>query len=176
MRRNVIPTRRKYTRKMKIKNSYSDHIQAVDEWLEKNVRVYATPSCITICQIQLDSDTLEGKALLLLGDSTPGEELPLSLGDNGWLTFASPQFHSPLGAPATYSAIKLSGKTHQAVTKTVQGLLPRLLPYGINPKTKTWVTLATPLQERINDLAEFNAAFDQITHPEFERVQSVTPE
>ena len=92
MRRHVIPTRRKYTGEMKIKNSYCDHIQAVDEWLEKNVRVYATPSCITICQIQLDSDTLEGKALLLLGDSTPGEELTLSLGDNGWLTFASPQF------------------------------------------------------------------------------------
>jgi hypothetical protein len=161
---------------MKIDDSHRDHIQAVMEWLEKNVRVYPTPSRISIRQIRLDSNTLRGQALLFVGDELTGEELTLRMGDAGWLTFTPPLFHSPLGAPATYGAIELTDKTKQAVAAAVQGLLPRLLPFGIDPKTKEWVTASTPLRERISDAAEFNAALDRITRPDFEWVQYVTPD
>ena len=161
---------------MKINDAHSDHIQAVQAWLEKNVRVYPTPSRISLRQIQLDFNTLRGEALLFVGDALPGEALTLRMGDDGWLTFTPPLFHSPLGAPATYGAVELTDKTKQAVAAAVQGLLPHLLPFGINPKTKEWVTALIPLRERVSDSAAFNAALARITHPDFEWVQSITPD
>ena len=110
------------------------------------------------------------------GDALPGEELNLWMSESGRLTFSPPLFHSPLGAPATYIAIELTANTKQAVTAAVQGLLPKLLPLGINPKTKEWVTTSTPLHDRIVDMADFETAFERITHPDFKSVQVVSPE
>jgi len=159
-----------------VNDSSREHIQAVKEWLQKNVRVYPTPSTITLRQIRLDRKELRGEALLLIGDALPGEELALWMNESGRLTFSPPLFNSPLGAPATYGAIELSKNTEQAVAAAVQGLLPRLLPFGINPKTKEWVTTSTPHHERIADTSEFNAAFDRITSADFESVQAVEPD
>lgn len=75
---------------MKIDDARRCHIQAVQAWLEKNVRVYPTPSRISLRQIQLDFNTLRGEALLLVGDALPGEALTLQMGDDGWLTFTPP--------------------------------------------------------------------------------------
>lgn len=158
---------------MTVNDSSRDHLEAVKEWLQKNVRFYSTPSTITLRQIRLDRKELKGEALLLIGDALPGEELALWISETGWLTFSPPLFHSPLGAPATYGAIELTKNTEQAVTAAVQGLLPRLLPLGVNPKAKEWVTTSTPLQERITDVSVFNAAFERITQPDFECVQIV---
>lgn len=115
--------------------SRRDHIQAVMEWLQKNVRFYPTPSSITLRQIRLDRKELKGEALLVIGDALPGEELSLRLSETGWLTFSPPLFHSPLGAPATYGAIELAKSTEEAVDAAVRSLLPRLLPLGLNRKT-----------------------------------------
>lgn len=157
-------------------DSHRDHIQAVREWLQKNVRVYPTPSTIALRHIRLDRKQLRGEALLLIDDKLPGEELTLWMSESGRLTFSPPLFHSPLGAPATYAAIELSKNTEQAIAAAVQGLLPKLLPLGINPKTKDWITTSTPLHERIADLLEFNAAFEQITRTDFEYVKAVEPD
>lgn len=161
---------------MTVNDSQREHIQAVREWLQKNVRAYSTPSTITLRQIRLDRKELRGEALLLIGDALPGEELTLWMSESGRLTFSPPLFHSPLGAPATYGAIELTKNTEQAVAAAVQGLLPRLLPLGINPKTKEWVTTSTPLPERITDASEFNAALERITRVDFESVQVVEPD
>lgn len=161
---------------MTVNDSQREHIQAVREWLQKNVRVYPTPSTIALRHIRLDRKELRGEALLLIGNALPGEELSLWMSESGWLTFGLPLFHSPLGAPATYVAIELSKNTEQAVAALVKGLLPRLLPFGINPKTKEWVTTSTPLQERITDTSEFNTALERITRADFESVQAVEPD
>lgn len=161
---------------MTVNDSQREHIQAVREWLQKNVRVYPTPSTITLRHIRLDRKQLRGEALLLIDDKLPGEELTLWMSESGMLTFSLPLFHSPLGAPATYAAIELSKNTEQAIVAAVQGLLPRLLPLGINPKTKEWVTTSTPLHERIADTSEFNIAFQRITSSDFDYVKGVEPD
>lgn len=154
--------------------SLEDHIQAVNEWLKENVRVYPTPSDITLRQFQLNPKTLDGRAFVLLGNDGAGEALSLWMSETGWLTYSLPLFQSPLGAPASYGAIKLSDDTRSAVDSAVRSLLPRLLPLGINPKTKEWVTRATPLAARITDAPAFMAALERIGQPEFECRQRVT--
>ena len=156
-------------------NSRRDHVQAVMEWLQRNVRVYPEPTSITLRQIRLDRKELRGEAVLLVGDALPGEELSLWMSETGWLTFSPPLFHSPLGAPATYGAIELTRTTEDAVTGAVRSLLPRVLPLGLNPKTRDWVTIGTPLHERIVDISQFDVAFERISQPDFEVVQSVAP-
>jgi hypothetical protein len=90
------------------------------------------------------------------------------MSETGWLTFSVPLFHSPLGAPASYAAIELTTNTQSAVTAAVRSLLPRLMPLGINPKTKEWITTSTPLQARISVASELMGALDRIGHPDFE--------
>lgn len=155
--------------------SRRSHVQAVRAWLDEHVRVYPTPSHITLRQIELDRNELCGKAMLYLGDASAGEELTLRLSETGWLSFSLPLYHSPLGAPATYGAVELTARTERAVTAAVQGLLPRLVSLGIHPKTRQWVTTSTPLHERIIDVDAFNAALDRVTRSGFECVQGVEP-
>jgi hypothetical protein len=151
-----------------------DHIQAVRAWLKANVRVYSRPTHITIRQIQLDRKQLSGTAMLFVGDELPAVELTLNMDETGWLKFTPPLFHSPLGAPATYGAITLTYSTERAVTDAVKGLLSRLLSLGLHPKTKEWITIGSPMHERVNDIPAFNEAFNRITDPDFECVQSVS--
>jgi hypothetical protein len=153
--------------------SLDSHIRAVNEWLEANVRVYPEPTQIILRQIQMDPVTLKGSALLFLGNDDQSESLELQMAENGWLTFCIPLFHSPLGAPASYGAIKMTNDTEGAVSAAVRSLLPRLMPFGINPKTKKWITTSTPLQERILDKGELMAALDRIGQPDFECRQLV---
>ncbi len=148
--------------------SLESHIHAVNEWLKANIRVYPEPTHITLRQVQLNPKTLSGSALLLLGNEITGESLSLRMSETGWLTFSVPLFHSPLGAPASYAAIELTTNTQSAVNAAVRSLLPRLMPLGINPKTKEWVTTSTPLQARISDASELMSALDRIGHPDFE--------
>lgn len=161
---------------MTVNESHHEHIQAVRDWLHKYVRVYPTPSIITLRKIRLDRKQLRGEAILIFDDALPGEKLALWMSETGSLTYSPPFFHSPLGAPATYCAIELTANTALAVASAVQGLLPKLMPLGINPKTKEWVTASTPLQERIADASAFDAAFDRITSPDFESVHIVKPD
>jgi hypothetical protein len=148
--------------------SLESHVQAVNEWLKANIRVYPEPAHITLRQIQFNPKTLSGSALLVLGNEVTGESLSLRMSETGWLTFSVPLFHSPLGAPASYAAIELTTNTQSAVTAAVRSLLPRLMPLGINPKTKEWITTSTPLQARISDASELMGALERIGHPDFE--------
>ena len=91
--------------------SLESHVQAVNEWLKANIRVYPEPAHITLRQIQFNPKTLSGSALLLLGNEVTGESLSLRMSETGWLTFSVPLFHSPLGAPASYAAIELTTHT-----------------------------------------------------------------
>lgn len=110
----------------------------------------------------------------MLGHDEAGEALSLRMSETGWLTYSVPLFHSPLGAPASYAAIELSAATQSAVYTAVRSLLPQLLPLGINPKTKEWITRATPLEARITDRPAFIEALDRLGRPGFECRQLIT--
>jgi hypothetical protein len=150
-----------------------EHVKAVHEWVERNIRAYAPPQRIRVRSIELNPETLRGKARLLLGEQQAEEELSLSVSETGWMTYSLPMFHSPLGAPASYSAVSLTEGTRNAVDRAVRSLLPRLLPLGLHPLTREWITTATPLSERMTDPAAFRLSLDRFREPDFEVVQEV---
>ncbi len=157
-----------------IKNArVRERIEAVRQWLEENVRVYPTPTSITLCNIELDPERFSGTATLLVGDGQPGEDLSLHLGATGWLTYSPPMFHSPLDVPASYIAVELTKNTQRAVSIAVQSLLPRLLSLGLHPFTKEWITISTPLHQRVLDRNELDVAFARLAQPDFKVIQAV---
>jgi hypothetical protein len=150
-----------------------ERIEAVRQWLEENVRVYPTPTSITVRNIELDPERFSGTATLLIGNEQPGEDLSLHLDATGWLSYSPPMFHSPLDVPASYLAFELTKHTQRAVSTAVQSLLPRLLPLGLHPVTKEWITISTPLHQRVLDLSELDAALKRLAQPDFEVIQAV---
>ncbi len=158
---------------MTIDRSTRDHINAVHKWVKENTRVYSTPSHITLHNIRLNRQTLNGTAELLVGDQATGETISLDVEITGWLKYYLPMFNSPLGAPASYSAIELTESTEQAISFAVRNLLPQLLPLGLHPTSSEWVTTSTPIEERIRDRDEFDTAFSRISEPGFKLVQAI---
>jgi hypothetical protein len=150
-----------------------ERIEDVRQWLEENVRVYPTPTSITVCNIELDPELFSGTATLLIGDEQPGEDLLLHLGATGCLTYSPPMIHSPLDVPASYLAFELTKNTQRAVSTAVQNLRPRLLPLGLHPVTKEWITISTPLHQRVLDLSELDAALKRLAQPDFKVIQAV---
>jgi len=150
-----------------------ERIEAVRQWLEENVRVYPTPTSITVHNIELDPERFSGTATLLIGDEQQGEDLSLHLGATGWLSYSPPMIHSPLDVPASYLAFELTKNTQRAVSTAVQNLLPRLLPLGLHPVTKEWITISTPLHQRVLDLSELDAALKRLAQPDFKVIQAV---
>lgn len=145
----------------------TEHLQAVRAWLDENIKVYPTPQSISISQISLDSKSMSGRALLKIGDDPYAEELTLRMGDTGRLTYSLPMFCSPLGAPASYCAISLTSQTIAALDKLIAGLLPRLLPLGLHPVTKEFITTSTPFAQRTLDPDQFADAFNLCTNVSF---------
>lgn len=60
-------------------------------------------------------------------------------------------FHSPLGAPASYTAVEITSATQQAILKCLYETFPRLKHVGIDKKTGERVDVNTPPQNRIEE-------------------------
>lgn len=155
---------------MNDEKSLRDHVAEVHRWVDANKRVYSDIKTIKLMSVQIDRSDFSGSAELILDDRMPPEDLSISLGGDGWLTFSLPMFHSPLGAPASFSAVVLTEAASRAVASVVRGLLPRVLPFGLHPITKQWITQSTPLSERVVSHVEFEAAFARIHESTFTQI------
>jgi hypothetical protein len=74
-------------------------------------------------------------------------------------------FHSPLGAPATYPAIESTDETRRAIDEGLRGTLPRLHGCGIVRATGNEIHFATPIDERVVDREQFEAAKARASAP-----------
>ncbi len=155
---------------MNDEKSLRDHVAEVHRWVDANKRVYSDIKTIKLMRVQIDRSDFSGSAELILDDRMPPESLRLSLGGDGWLTYSLPMFHSPLGAPASYTAVVLNEAASRAVACAVRGLLPRVLPFGLHPITKDWITQSSPLSQRVVSHVDFEAAFARLHEPTFTQI------
>jgi hypothetical protein len=153
--------------------SIEERVVEVNRWVHANQRVYSGISTIKLSDVSMAKSTLSGSALLTLDDRVPSEDVSIWLGGDGWLTYSLPMFHSPLGAPASFPAVLLTGAARPALDSAIRGLLPRVLPFGLHPVTKEWITQSTPLRQRLDDPVQFDTAFARISEPSFALVVDV---
>jgi hypothetical protein len=129
----------------------SEHVKQVHEWVEKNMQRFSTPKYLVIDDIEFDWADFGGSFSLQLDEVKIEEKFDLSLGIDGKYYNCVPIFGSPLGAPASFAAIELSVETGEAITKALNQMFPKMLPFGLHPVSKQFINSRTPVSERILD-------------------------
>ncbi len=148
-------------------NQLKDHLEQLSDWLEKNVIKHPTPSIVGLSGFDIDWSRMSGHFSLALDDLLVPAVFGLSLGQNGWVQHHPPMFCSPLGAPASYSAIDLTDQTNAAIAKALKLIFPRLKPLGLDSESGKLIIGRTPLQDRISNTTEFEEAKSKISNSAF---------
>lgn len=129
---------------------YGDHEREVKAWLEENVKVLEEPAMVTLSNFDIDWHQFDGNFNLALDDMVLEEKVSFSAEASGKSNFSLPMFHSPLGAPASYSAYEITKKTHQAVNQALALTIPKLAGTGRHPESKKEITINSPITDRIS--------------------------
>lgn len=73
----------------------------------------------------------------------------------GRMKYSPPMFHSPLGVPASFAAVRLDEKTDAAVKHALESIFPRVRAYGWHKDIDVIIDAMTPFMARIIDIVEF---------------------
>ena len=94
----------------------NDRLTMVQNWLEENVRVVTHANELTLCDFSYNPKNYGGEfAIRVDGELLDGRWHFWLYGADGWPTVSPPMFTSPLGAPASYTAIELSDELNAAM-------------------------------------------------------------
>jgi len=125
------------------------HVERVREWLEENIQVFPEPVSVTLSDFSVDWDNFRGDFLVSFDLIEASERFKFALELNGKVALYFPMFHSPLGAPASYAAVRITHATHQAILKGLHETFPRLKAVGIDKATGDRIDRNTPPEDRV---------------------------
>ena len=111
------------------------HVERVREWLEENVQVFSEPEKVVLSEFSVNWDDFNGTFLVSLDSIEVSKKFQFESKLNGEVDLYLPMFHSPLGAPASYAAVRITSATHRAILKGLHETFPRLKAVGINRET-----------------------------------------
>jgi len=135
--------------------SIDKHRDAVFQWLAENVESYKTPGQIDLQITDFDWKSFSGNCKLFFDGIELSSIFDIGLDISGKFGLKPPIFNSPLGAPASYAAIKLTETTYQAINAELNQFLPKMLPYGINHLTGEMIDGSTPIMKRVIETDSF---------------------
>ena len=142
----------------------TDHLVEVENWLTENVRVITHANELTLCDFTYNPKNYSGKFYVSVDGEVLEERWRFWLGDaDGWPTVSPPMFTSPIGAPASYAAVKLSDELDAALKAKMREVFPRIAPLGLNRKTEVLFTmLNSRVADRIIDHEAYRNTVSQI--------------
>ena len=152
----------------------ADHLDDVLKWLECNVRRYQTPESVSLSGFEVEWSKLSGTFDVSFDGVRLPERLKFSLSESGWVEFRLPVFHSPLGAPASYTAVEMSEETSRAIRDALRMAVPRIRPCGLDRESGCLTYFYTPVSERIVNSAVFEVAKQTLSDREFSVSVKVT--
>lgn len=144
-------------------DSIDEHLKLVSRWLDENVLTYQEPKAISLVEFDFNWERMSGKFCLLLDHQRVADSFQLTLSQNGLMQFHPPMFFSPLGAPASFSAVNLTSSTEIALSNALREIFPKLKPLGLDKQSGICIWSSTPIQDRIIDKAGFEEARIQIS-------------
>ena len=130
--------------------SHKEKIEEVRQWLSDNVTVIPEPKEITLNRFDCNWEHWDGSFRVSFDNFTLLRNFQYGLDLTGYTVFSEPGFTSPLGAPATYSAVKMTDKTSKAILEGLKLTFPKAKPCGINRDTGIEITYHSPLSDRIS--------------------------
>jgi hypothetical protein len=135
------------------------------EWLDANVRRYATPALVTLSAFDVDWKRFGGSFAVQLDDFALEDRFSFELDVAGRPQLILPMFVSPLGVPASFAAVHLTGATEAAILTCLQSVLPRVLPLGRDPRTGGEITMLTPIEQRVLEPDRLSKAMTDLRNP-----------
>jgi len=155
------------------------HIDQVRDWLKENVLTYENVLAVTLYGFVIPESKTRGVYSGSFKVKFDQQECPFdftfSIGSDavGKPVYCTPTFHSPLGAPASYSAINIPKETQEAIAKALGDIFPSVKPLGLDPETGQILTMQTKHIDRVRDHDVMNAAIERARAPDFEFIQAV---
>jgi hypothetical protein len=138
-----------------VEEPVDNHLEKVREWLALNVLVPPMPKKVTLSEITFDWDSGRGSFVLNLDEHPVKDPFRIYVEMNGQMAFTPPLYISPLGAPASYAAIKLDEATEQAIKRALSRVFPKFLAYGRHKGRDAYIDALTPLGDRVVSDEEF---------------------
>lgn len=130
-------------------------IHRLDNWLKDNVLRVENPKKVTLHSFKIDWSSFSGSFVLELDGVSLESPFRLSLGIDGVVHFGEPIVHSPLGVPASYSAVEIDSETKSAIANSIAMFFPKFRAYGYHKDINLMVDSSSSLEERVFDSVEF---------------------
>lgn len=152
-----------------------EHLRQIEVWLRENVTIYRDVKAVTLFDFKMDWARHGGEFKVAFDDQVCPMEFSFAIGDkqNGRVGVFHPVFTSPLGAPASYSAVEMPEDVARAIEDCLNQLFPPLRPMGLNRETGKMTNMSTPFTERIRDMAAYEAAKERVSTQGFNLVVQV---
>ena len=99
-------------------------------WVEENEVRCDPQHTTTIRDIEFNWHTLRGTCTVLFDGEPCAHKADLGYDITGRLTYGFPFFHSPLGAPCSYSAYSLSAEANAALRQALDSVFPKIRALG----------------------------------------------
>jgi hypothetical protein len=129
---------------------YSPRPEDVWAWLNENVEIIKTPKELTLHSFKINWKDYTGTFRINFGCYDFSRHFQILLEGNGTCNFVPPLFHSPLGVPCTYNALKIDPQTIDAIREGLSLTLPRVKPLGICQETGQRINFGHPIHLRVD--------------------------
>ena len=137
--------------------SLKKKVEEVRQWLSDNVTVIPEPKEITLNRFDCNWKDWNGSFRVSFDNFTLLRNFQYGIDLTGYTIFSGPVFVSPLGAPASYSAVEMTDNTSKAILEALKLTFPKLKPCGKNRETGLEITYHSPITDRISS-KELNKA------------------
>ena len=128
-----------------------DRHEKLQPWLKDNVLIIPEPKEVTLHSFSVDWSDWRGWFKVKFDDFEIEDQLDFSIEITGRPRFQLPIFTSPHGVPASFAAMEITSKTHQAIGMALQETFPRLKPFGRNRETGIEITMSSSISDRISE-------------------------
>lgn len=128
------------------------------------MRSFETPDGVTLSDFSVDRDRMCGTFVLRIGDEAWPDPIHFGYAITGWPQWQPPMFHSPLGAPASFAAVRVTPDTEAAVDDALRSVMPRL--HKFRPGGAA-IPADTPLAQRADDPRHVERARRALSTPGF---------
>jgi hypothetical protein len=148
----------------------------LQNWLTDNVQIFKKAKTVKLSDFKLEPPGYRGSFLVSLDDVPINLRFEFTLGANGLPVMNPPIFGSPLGVPASFSAVELSENITVAIKDLLKEVLPRMKALGYHRETNEYIFSGSQDANRIISLEEFETKIAKLKDPRFAVASNVTPD
>jgi hypothetical protein len=149
-------------------HKFDKRLMDLQNWLADNVQIFKKAKTVKLSDFKLEPPGYRGSFVVSLDDVPINSRFEFTLGANGLPVLSSPIFGSPLGVPASFSAVELSDNITAAIKDLLKEVLPGMKALGYHRETDEYVFSGSKDANRIISLEEFETKMAKLLEPNFE--------